>query len=75
MQLKCPELEALGNDFEFGVVLPKHKYKWTQGENRMLWKFYFESDKNVKGNMGRMHRLWIERGDRDMSEHRLSAKH
>ena len=75
MQLKCPELEALGNDFEFGVVLPKHKYKWTQGENRTLWKFYFESDKNVRGNMGRMHRLWIERGGRDMSEHRLSAKH
>ena len=40
----------------------------------MLWNCYFESDKNVSGLMGRMHRLWIERGYRDMSKQRLRTQ-
>ena len=40
----------------------------------MLWKCYFESDKNVRGYMERMHRLWIERGGREMSKQRLKAQ-
>ena len=37
-----PGPEVLGNTFESGVIeLPTHKHKWTQEENRMLWKCYF----------------------------------
>ena len=42
----------LGNISESGVIeLPTHNHKWTQEENRMLWKCYFERDKNVRGYM------------------------
>ena len=62
---KPPGPEVLGNTSESVVIeLPTYKHKWTQEENRMLWKCYFESDKNVRGYMERMHRLWIERGGR-----------
>ena len=38
--------EVLGNTSESGVTdLFTHKHKWTQEENRMFWKCYFESDK------------------------------
>ena len=40
----------------------------------MLWKCYFESDKNVRGYMERMHRLWLERGDREMTKQRLRTQ-
>ena len=70
-----PGPEVLGNTSESGVIeLPTHKHKWTQEENRMLWKCYFESDKNVRGYMERMHRLWIERGGREMSNQRLRTQ-
>ena len=53
--------EVLGKTSESGVIeLPTHKHKWMQEENRMLWKCYFESDKNVRGYMERMHCLWIK---------------
>ena len=44
-----------------------------QEENKMLWKCYLESDKNVGGwgYMERMHRLGIERGGRGMTKQRL----
>ena len=67
-----PGPEVLGNTSESEVTeLPTRKHKWTQKENRMLWKCYFESDKNVRGYMERMHRLWTERGDMDMTKQRL----
>ena len=56
------------------IELPTSKHKWTQEENRMLWKCYFESDKNVMGYMERMHRLWIEKGGRDMPKQRLRTQ-
>ena len=69
-----PGLDVLGNTSESGVIeLLTCKYKWTQEENRMLWKCYFDSDKNVRGYMERMHRLWIERGGREMSKQRLGT--
>ena len=45
-----PEPEVLGNTSESGVIeLPTHKHKWTQEENRMLWKCYLDkNDKNVR---------------------------
>ena len=68
-----PEPEVWCNTSESGVTeLPTRKHKWTQEENRMLWKYYFESDKNVRGYMERMHRLWIQRGGREMTKQRLS---
>ena len=70
-----PGPEVLGNTSESGVIeLPTHKHKWTQEENRMLWKCYLESDKNVRGYMERMHCLWIERGGREMSKQRLRTQ-
>ena len=49
MVSESPGLEVLGSTSESGVIeLPTHKHKWTQEENRMLWKCYFESDKNVR---------------------------
>ena len=33
-----------------------------------------ESDKNVRGYMKRMHRLWIERGGREMRKQRLRTQ-
>ena len=42
-----------------------------QEENKMLWKCYLESDKNVWGYMERMHLLGIERGGREMTKQRL----
>ena len=46
---KPPGPEVLGNTSESVVIeLPTYKHKWTQEENRMLWKCYFESDKNVR---------------------------
>ena len=67
-----PEPEVWGNTSESGVIeLPTSKRRWTQEENRMLWKCYFESDKNVRGYMERMHRLWIERGGREMTKQTL----
>ena len=75
MVSESPEIEVLGNTSESGVTdLPTHKHKWTQEENRMLWKCYFESEKNVRGYMERMHRLWIERGGREMSNQRLRTQ-
>ena len=35
---------------------------------------YFESGKNVKGYLERMHWLWIERGDRDMTKQILRTQ-
>ena len=67
--------EDLGNTSESEVTeLPTPKQIWTQEENRMLWKCYFESDKNVKGYMERMHWLWIERGDKDMTRQILRTQ-
>ena len=40
----------------------------------MLWKCCFESDKNVRGYIERTDRLWIERGDREMSNQRLRTQ-
>ena len=37
----------------------------------MVWKCYFESDKNIRAYMERMHRLRIESGSRVMSKQRL----
>ena len=69
MVSELPGPEVWGNTSESGVTeLPARKHKWTQKENRMLWKCYFESDKNIKGYMERMHRLWIERGGREMTK-------
>ena len=73
---ETPGSEVVGNTFEPGVIeLPTRKHKWTQEGNRILWKCYLESDKNVSGYMERMHQLWIERGSRDMNKQRLSPKH
>ena len=70
-----PEPEVWGNPSESGVIeLPIRKYKWAQEENRMLWKCSFKSDKNVRGYMERMHRLWIERGGREMTKQRLRTQ-
>ena len=45
-----PRTEVWGNTSESGVIgLPRRKHKWTQEENRMLSKCYFESDKNARG--------------------------
>ena len=67
--------EVLGKTSESGVIeLPTRKHKWVQEENRMLWKCYFESDRNVRGYMERMYRLWIERGGREMSKQRLRTQ-
>ena len=75
MVFKPPGPEVWGNTSESGVTeLPKSKDKWMQEENRMLWKCYFESDKNVRGYMERMHRLWIERGGREMTKQRLRTQ-
>ena len=72
---KPPGPEVLGNTSESGVIkLPTRKHRWTQEENRMLWKYQFESDKNDRGYMERMHRLWIERGGGDMTKQRLRTK-
>ena len=69
------EPEVLGKTSESGVIeLSTHKHKWVQEENRMLWKCYFGSDRNVRGYMERMHRLWIERGGREMSKQRLRTQ-
>ena len=40
----------------------------------MLWKCYFESDKNVRGYMERMDWLWIERGGREMTKQKLRTQ-
>ena len=61
MVSKLPELEVLGNTSESGVTeLPTRKHKWTQKENSILWKCYFDSDKNVRGYMERMHRCGLK---------------
>ena len=71
MVSELPGPEVLGNTSESWVTeLSTHKHKWMQEENRMLWRCYFESDKNVRGYMERMHRLWIERGGREMTKQR-----
>ena len=54
--------------------MPTHEHKWMQEENKMLWKCYLESDKNVRGYMKRMHRLGIERGGREMTKQRLRTQ-
>ena len=54
--------------------MPTHEHKWMQEENKMLWKYYLESDKNVRGYMERMHRLGIERGGREMTKQRLRTQ-
>ena len=70
-----PRREVLGSTSESGVTeLPTCKHKWTQEENKILWKCYFESGKNVRGYMERMHRLRLERGGRDMTKQRLRTK-
>ena len=61
--VQAPRTGSLGNTSESGVTaLSTHDHKWTQEENRMLWKCYFKSDRNVRGYMEKMHWLWIERG-------------
>ena len=40
----------------------------------MLSKCYYESDKNLRGYMDRMHRLWIERGGREMTKQGLRTQ-
>ena len=45
-----------------------------QEENRMLWKCYIENDKNVRGYMETMHRLWVKRGGREMTKQRLRTQ-
>ena len=47
------------------IQLPTLKHKWMEEENRMLWKHNFESDKKVREQMERMHRLQIEGGGRE----------
>ena len=70
-----PGTEVLGNTSKSGVIeLPAHKLEWTQEGNRMLWKCYFESDKNVRRYMERMHRLWIERTGGEMTKQRLRTQ-
>ena len=39
-----------------------------------MQKCYFESDKNVRGYMERMYRLWIETGGREMTKQRLRTQ-
>ena len=73
MASEPPRPEVWGNTSESGVIeLPTRKHKWTQEENRMY--IYFESDKNVRGYMDRMHQLWFERGDRKLTEQRLKTQ-
>ena len=49
MVSKPPGPKVLGNTSESAVIeLPTRKHRWTQEENKMLWKCYFESDKNVR---------------------------
>ena len=75
MASEPPRPEVWGNTSESGVIeLPTRKHKWTQEENRMLWKCYFESDKIVRGYMERMYRLWIERGGREITKQRLRTQ-
>ena len=75
MVFKAPRPEVLGNTSESGVIdLPTCKHKWTQEENRMLQKCYFESDRNGTGYMERMHWLWIERGGREMTKQILRTQ-
>ena len=70
-----PVQDGLGSTSESGVIeLPTRKNKWTQEENRMLRKCYFESDKNIRGYMERMHQLCMERGDRDMAKKKLRTQ-
>ena len=75
MMSEPPGPEVLSNTSESGVIeLPTRKHKLTQEQNRILWKGYFESDKNVRRHMERMDWLWIERGGRDMNEQRLRTQ-
>ena len=72
---ESPGPEVLGNNSESGVIeLSTRKHKRTQEEDRTLWKCYFERDKNFRGYMERMHRLWIERGGREMTKQRLRTQ-
>ena len=72
---KPPGPELLGKTSESGVIeLLTRKHKWTQEENRMLWNCYFDSDKNVRGYIEKMRRLWIERGGREMAKKRLRTQ-
>ena len=70
-----PKSEVLGNTSESGMIeLSIHNHKLTREKNRILWKCRFESDKNVRGYIERMDQLWIERGDREMSNQRLRTQ-
>ena len=40
----------------------------------MLWNCFFETDKNVRGYMERIHRLWIEAEGRKMTKQRLTTQ-
>ena len=72
---ELPGPEVWGNIFEPGVIeLPTHKHKWAQEENSVLWKCYFESDKNVMGYMARMYWLWIGRGGTEITKQRLRTQ-
>ena len=67
--------KVLDNISESGVIeLPTRKYKFMQEENRMLWRCYFESYKNVSGYMERMHLLSNEKGGRDITKQRLRTE-
>ena len=74
IKLGMPELPTGSEMVSKPTRLHASKHKWTQEENRMLWKSYFESDKNVRGYMERMHRLWIARGGREMTKQRLATQ-
>ena len=68
--------KGFDNKFELVVIeLSTRKHKCTQEENRILWKCYLKSDKNVSGYMGKMHQSLIDRGNKDMTKLKLSGKY
>ena len=70
-----PGPEVSTSTSESGITeLPTNKHKQAQEENRMLWKCFFETDKNVRGYMERIHRLWIEAEGRKMTKQRLTTQ-
>ena len=70
-----PGPKVSGNTSESGIIeLPTNKHKWAQEENRILCKGFFESDKNVRVYMERMHLLWIEGEGREMTKQTLGTQ-
>ena len=68
--------EVLGNTSESAVIeMPTGKHNWTQEENRMLRKWYYDSNnKNARGYIERMHRLCINRGCWDTNKQILRTQ-